>query len=113
MKWINKYMVVVSTLCIVLSCTQEKRYSWKVKNAFKDLNEKNYESAIGHATDAIEINSDKSIAWVLRGRAFYEIDKFNNALKDLKHAITIDPKNTTALYYIGLCNYDLDQYDSS
>lgn len=60
-----------------------------------------YGEAIKCSSKVIELNPDSSLAWQMKGYAFYELRKFNKALKCLNKTIELNTKNADAWYKKG------------
>jgi tetratricopeptide (TPR) repeat protein len=73
---------------------------------------KNYNLAIDYCfTRAITINPQYADAYYYRGRAYYNMNNYNLAVKDFTQAITINSQYADAYCHRGRAYYDMKNYD--
>ncbi len=67
----------------------------------EEFRKKNYSSAVGLYTEAIQIDPSQDILYNNRGLCFMNLDNLERAKDDLKQAIALNPKNVKALKRLG------------
>jgi tetratricopeptide (TPR) repeat protein len=67
------------------------------KKSLDDLIFGDYDSAIFNSTNVIKRDPNSSVAYTIRGRAYYEKNVMNNAISDCSEAIKLDKNNISAL----------------
>ncbi|MFV9552535.1 tetratricopeptide repeat protein [Algibacter sp. PT7-4] len=83
-----------------------------------------FEGAIEHCTEAINVNAKSDFAYYIRGKAKFEISKFKNACEDFKKSIEIiiesNEKNSTnekfgvgKLKYYGRAKFEMKEYKTA
>ncbi|MDB5519901.1 MAG: hypothetical protein JWQ17_6659, partial [Tardiphaga sp.] len=60
-----------------------------------------YQVAINDFSKAISINSDAIYGYRMRGRAYYFLNQFDNALSDFTVALRIDPKDSSTIAFMS------------
>ncbi|HEX7903809.1 MAG TPA: tetratricopeptide repeat protein [Chitinophagaceae bacterium] len=98
---------------LVACNNKDERNSMYLKNAFEDLKSNRFSDAYKNANKAINIKSDNPTAFILRGRSSFEMGHLKIARKDFEYALKLDVKNISALYYLGLISYDLDDFNEA
>ena len=102
------------TFFTLTSClNKEARFKSLISSARENIKNKRYESADEDLIKAIDLRPDTAIGYVLRGKVFYFKEKNEQAKKELYKALTCDPNNTEALFYLGLSCSNLNQEDSA
>jgi len=81
--------------------------------ALVQIGRKNYDSAIEHATKAIELNGDNADAHYALGLAYAFRQDFKNAATSLDKAVAVNPEHAYAHYQLGLVQYRLKRYDQT
>jgi tetratricopeptide (TPR) repeat protein len=64
----------------------------------------NYESSIDMFTRAAELNPDNKLVFVSKGAAYLKLDRAEEALQEINHAIEIDENYAKAYHLRGLVN---------
>ena len=76
--------------------------------------EKNYESAIEHFSEAIRLNPQLgNDAYIYRGNVYFELKKYDLAFNDYHQAMSISQNDFTVLHNIGVVYAFRNQYDSA
>ena len=70
----------------------------------EEFRKKNYLSAVGLYTEAIQIDPSQDTLYNNRGLCFMNLDNLERAKDDLKQAISLNPKNVKALKRLGIVN---------
>ena len=70
----------------------------------EEFRKKNYSSAIGLYTEAIQIDPSQDTLYNNRGLCYMNLDNLEKAKDDLKQAIALNPKNIKALKRLGTVN---------
>ena len=60
-----------------------------------------YQPAVNDFTKAIDLDAEAIYGWRMRGRAYYFLNQFDNAMSDLQAALRIDPKDNSTLTFIN------------
>jgi curved DNA-binding protein CbpA len=60
-----------------------------------------------------KFNSNDAVAWNYKGRALYNLGRYDDAIMCYDKAIEIDPNNAVAWNYTGRAMYHLDKYDEA
>ncbi|MDZ4679797.1 MAG: tetratricopeptide repeat protein [Saprospiraceae bacterium] len=81
-----------------------------VKNAFKEIEEGDYDDALAQLT--AYSNSDADAAFGL-GLIYYENDQLDNAVAALQLSLQLDPNQTEVLYVLGLVYAEQGNYDKA
>jgi len=74
------------------------------------------EQTLGYLNEALSLDPDNSEALILRGEAYYQQGKVDDAYSDASRALTIDPDNDRALnnraiQYVDIKKHDLAERD--
>lgn len=76
--------------------------------------EKNYEPAIEHFSEAIRLNPQLgNDAYIYRGNVYFELKKYDLAFNDYQQAMSISRNDFTVLHNIGVVYAYRNQYDSA
>lgn len=86
-------------------------YYWGRANLL--YNNKEYAMSLEDYSTAIEMDSSVSSLYYNRGLSYYADYKDEPALKDFQKALSLDPKDLDAKWYIALCEYELENYEES
>lgn len=74
---------------------------------------KNYEIAIKHYSDAIEIRNDEPAAYSNRAQCYIYLKRFFEALTDCDKALDLNPRYTKALYRRAVTLKQLYRYEGA
>ena len=80
---------------------------YKGQNA---LESGNYSASIKYYDEFIKKNPDIAVAYYNRGIAYYQLQKYEEAVSDLTHAIIIDPDYALAYHNRAIAYYQLQRY---
>lgn len=72
-----------------------------------------FERAIRYASQVIELSHENAEAFVLRGAALANMDRFDDAFGDFDRAIQLDPASSLAFSNRGFFNSVLNRYDDA
>ncbi len=72
-----------------------------------------YRNAINLLNKAIQKDSQLKEAYLQRGLCYENISKKDSAVIDYRTVLNLDPNNTTAWYYTGLCKYSQNKLDEA
>ncbi len=72
-----------------------------------------YDKAIGHYTDAIDLNPDFPVAYNNRGNAYKDKGELDTATQDYNTAIDLNPDFTAAYYNRGLAYHQKGDLDTA
>ncbi len=72
--------------------------------------QKNFIEIVDYCTKQSEIDPSSYLYFGARGKAFYELDKIDEAVIDLTRAIELNPEYVTGFYNRSKCYFDLEQY---
>jgi tetratricopeptide (TPR) repeat protein len=76
--------------------------------------EHDFQGALHHFTEAIELNPIYAEAFLYRGLAFNEVNGFDSAIKDLTICIELDPKfSDQAHFFRGIAKVGLGNYNGA
>lgn len=78
---------IMVILCMVI-CGCTSKYESLVSEAGDALSDENYKEAIKLCNEAVERDDERPEAYEVRGKAFYEQEKYGKAVKDYKKAIS-------------------------
>jgi tetratricopeptide (TPR) repeat protein len=107
---IHKILIAISLLITFISCdftSAEEYYNEAIKLTRKGK----WKEASVFLDKAIEKKPTFKLALIKRGRekAIW-LDDYEGGIEDLNKALTIDPNNTLALYYIGYIHGDQQKH---
>lgn len=72
---------------------------------------KDFVGMINYCNSKIELDELNYIFFGARGKAFFEMEKFDNAIIDISRALELNPNYALGLYNRGICYYSTDKYD--
>ena len=76
--------------------------------------EKDFDGALQHFTEAINLNPIYAEAFLYRGLAYNEINQFDNAARDFTICIELDPKfSDQAHFFRGVAKFGLENYNGA
>ena len=78
---------------------RRKAFSLYLSGAAEDLQDEDDKSALEKLNKALELEPRDPDALALRGQAYYYLEQFDPARKDLDLAISLNPKNAGAYYF--------------
>ena len=81
-----------------------------VRSGMDNIGLEKYEEAIADFDKAIELDSDNSYAYKLRGFAKHHLGFYQEAITDYDKTIKLDPNDTPAYYLRGSVKYELRQH---
>lgn len=84
-----------------------------VEQAKDALAEGDYHSAAYAAREATHSTGDSAEAWILRSRANAGLGKLDDALYEVRQAITIEPHNPDFHFHAGLVHEELSQWEGA
>ena len=117
MRRLSSFIVfLILVINVIESCTNYNSRDSFHDNVVAALNyEKkgNYKEALDKINSAIEIDSSKSFAFVVRGKIRANLDDDLLAIEDFSHAIILNPKNTSAYFQKGISFSLLNKEDSA
>ncbi len=93
-------------LPFVILLTACNYYEVHLNEAKQAMSENNFEKAIAEADKAIQSRPEKAEAYNLRGVAYQNTDKIENARKDFLQSIELDSSNYKAYYNLGRIEID-------
>ena len=76
----------------------------------KYFSKKDFYGLIDYCTSEIKFQESNYLLFGARGKAFYEIEKFEEAVLDISKSIKLNPSYVLGLYNRGLCYYQLEKY---
>lgn len=75
------------------------------------FHKKDFVGMINYCNSKIELDKSNYLLFGARGRAFIEMEEFNNAIIDISRALELNPNYALGLYNRGICYYSTDKYD--
>lgn len=72
---------------------------------------KDFVGMIDYCNSKIELDKSNYLLFGARGKAFIEMEEFNNAIIDISRALELNPNYVLGLYNRGICYYSTDKYD--
>lgn len=87
------------------------RYHYKLGEAYYGLGD--LEKAIQEEQEAIRINPEMSLAYIILGQVYEQQGNTENALLMFSKAVELDPENGLAQYYLGETQETLEQYEDA
>lgn len=109
---LNNLMILITSL-ITICCSQKKNCDFRIEKAQMSYNNKDFKKAIDYSSYCINTCPGLLNAYLLRGKSYYFIEEFRNAVTDLRILTQADSLNTSALYYLGVSYYYLEKDDSA
>ncbi len=92
-------------ICSVIFCTnQTLAQPYRNKAYDKGVmhySNKEYNAAINAFDEAIGLNDTNTLAYMMRGKTFFQLATYDMAIKDFTHAIDFDPQNAEAYLWRG------------
>jgi tetratricopeptide (TPR) repeat protein len=70
------------------------------------LRKSDFEGAIGHFTRALQLNPRHAESYKLRGDGYASLGQYDNALRDYRDSVRIDPRNAGAYFGEGVALYN-------
>lgn len=109
------FILGVIVICFAISCkySNEQKYQKLVTNAIKYNNNKKFNNSIDELNEAIGINPQSAIGYLIRGKTYNLLEKHYYALNDFSTVLILKPANTAAFFEKGYTYYLLHQYDSA
>jgi tetratricopeptide (TPR) repeat protein len=101
------YVLFATALC---SCNSANDY---LQKASTEIDQKNYREAIRLLNKALIKNKNLSEAYTQKGYCYSLLDNDDSAIIVYKQLLSFHPKNTLALYNLGLCKYRLEKYEEA
>ena len=81
--------------------------------AQRELQKKNFKKAVEYSDRSIAKNQKNSMAYLIRGAAYLELNKFDKALSDFNRAVDLNPSYAPAFYARGLCRLKMNKLEDS
>ncbi len=75
------------------------------------FHKKDFVGMINYCNSKIELDKTNYLLFGARGKAFIEMEEFNNAIIDISRALELNPNYALGLYNRGICYYSTDKYD--
>jgi len=106
----RKYFVF-SILFLLFSCKKsEEKYLTEAKNL---MDQEKYEEAITLLNSAVDDHDNVSDFYNIRGVAFYQLKKYNEAISDFELSIQFDSSNYRPNYNMGNCFFEMQKYQNA
>lgn len=96
-------------MCYAKDLPQEKNYKLFVKGV-DSFESKKYKKAIGYFSKLIKINSNDTLAFYTRGRAYSIIGKKENAIEDYTKVLELNPDDNRVLELRGITYLEIKDY---
>jgi len=101
---LKKNAVFFALACVLFSVSihgvNAQNYSYSahqhLKRSMDYLINGDYHNAISSSDLALKLDPNLVISYIIRARAYYEIDELDRAIIDCSHAIKLDGSSTTA-----------------
>ncbi len=94
-----KYLAVVKALR-ENDVKSDEYFSWLMEYYDEPAHRSELKS---FAEEEIKRNPDNKLAWILKGEAAMNEQKWDEAIESYKHSVSIDSTQVAALYNIGVC----------
>ena len=88
----------------VMAEEDEEAWMEKKSAAMMALSEQNYEKAVEHFTEAINMNPQSGIMFAKRASCYLNLQKPNASIRDCNRAIEINPDSAAAHKFRGRAN---------
>ena len=75
----------------------------------KAIDTKNYKSAVGHLTKAVQASPDDADAHSMLGYSYRKLGTFDKSLEHYQTALKLDSNHRSALEYLGELYLDMNQ----
>ena len=113
----KKTIFLIVVLLPLVGMGQSKFNQFKaqkyVLEGVKDLYKENFEAAVGHFNQAVEINPANRDVYIFRANAFYQLDEYELALNDYGNAIRIQGEKAELFYRRGLTFERMGMYEEA
>lgn len=75
------------------------------------FHQKDFDGMINYCNTKIELDKSNYLLFGARGRAFIELEEFDNAIIDLSQSLELNPNYSFGIYNRGICYYSKDKFD--
>ncbi len=115
------FVVVILTLLLSQVLCAAARQQEIVRPTFEDLEKSataareagKIDDAVRDYQRAVEIRSDWEEGWWYLGTLQYDADRFAEAIPALEKVVQLDPANGPAWNFLGLCEFETHDYETS
>jgi Tfp pilus assembly protein PilF len=81
--------ILIFILFLVSACNRNQRFDLHVKNVERNLKDKNYQRALTEANEAIKLQPDTILVYLLRGEVYYHLHDYRLSQKDFRKAVKL------------------------
>ncbi len=104
MRYIAIYSILVLLLCgKAYPAHGETVQPKELTKAVYLIKSGDHELAISFCSEALEENPELTQAYYLRGYAYFQLNRFEEAIEDFSHTLRLNPEYADAYYYRGIC----------
>ncbi len=75
------------------------------------FHQKDFFGMINYCNSKIELDGSNYLLFGARGKAFIEMEEFDNAIIDISRSLELNPNYALGLYNRGICYYSTNKYD--
>lgn len=111
---INRVYCLLLFLIICLSCSnKEEVLNQRIDKINENIKNGNLRDALYMINESIKRYPDEVRFISLRGDVYYRMKNYTDSKSDYRMSMNINPNNVSIVFFVGLDNFFLEQYDSA